>query len=233
MYNRRQNLKTCLNKNRGMFANLAGTGAQPFCRYVSSASRADITGDGKVSSLAPDPSMPQVPPARECCIQERKSEKQKKEFQKRRKPGNNSAHDCMRTWLHSALSSPAGHQGLSHVQQNYTDVPQRGNNMVPGSQIRTDLSSKRSYQSFSAKRGSVAPKNKDMIESRSVMNNPDNLAGGIHVNDQGVVALALSGERQSEYADQRPLRFGCTVHVVLLVVIGNSWLWDKHWYENK
>ena len=121
MYNRRQNLKTCLNKNRGMFANLAGTGAQPFCRYVSSASRAGITGDGKVSSLAPDPSMPQVPPARECCIQERKSEKQKKEFQKRRKPGNNSAHDCMRTWLHSALSSPAGHQGLSHVQQNYTD----------------------------------------------------------------------------------------------------------------
>ena len=139
----------------------------------------------------------------------------------------------MRTWLHSALSSPAGHQGLSHVQQNYTDMPQRGNNMVPDSLIRTDRYGKRSYQSFSAMRGSVAPKNKDMVGSRSVKNNPDDLAGSIHVNGQGVVALALSGERQPEYVDQRPLRFGCKVHVVLLVVIGNSWLWDKHWYENK
>ena len=28
----------------------------------------------------------------------------------------------MRTWLHPALSSPAGLHGLSHVQQNYTDT---------------------------------------------------------------------------------------------------------------
>ena len=72
-----------------------------------------------------------------------------------------------------------------------------------------------------------------MVGSQSVTNNPDDLAGSVHVNGQGVVALGLSGERQPEYVDQRPLRFGCKVHVVLLVVIGNSWLWDKHWYENK
>ena len=30
MYTRRQNLKTCLNENREMFANLAGTGAPAF-----------------------------------------------------------------------------------------------------------------------------------------------------------------------------------------------------------
>ena len=139
----------------------------------------------------------------------------------------------MRTWLHSALSSPAGHQGLSHVQQNYTDMPQRGNNMVPGLQRKTDRYGKRSDQSFFELPGSVAPKNKDMIGSRSVMNNPVDLAGSIHVNTQGVVALALSGERLPEYADQRPLRSGCKVHVVLLVVIGNSWPWDKYWCENK
>ena len=55
-----------------------------------------------------------------------KKEKQKKEKEKRkqnlRKPGNKSVHDSMRTWLHSALSGPAGYQGLSHVQQNYTDT---------------------------------------------------------------------------------------------------------------
>ena len=106
-----------------MFANLAGTGAQPFCRYVSSASRADITGDGKVSSLAPDPSTPQVPPARErvACKKERKSAN-KRISENKENLENRNAHDDMRTWLHSALSSPARHRGLSHVQQNYTDT---------------------------------------------------------------------------------------------------------------
>ena len=135
-----------------MFANLAGTGAPAFCRYVSSASRADITGDGKVSSLAPDPSTPQVPPAREGWNQKRRKEnrktKERKENQKTEKPENYSAHDSMRTWLYSALSSPARHQGLSHVQQNYTDMPQRGNSMVPSASIRTNRYGRRSKQSF-------------------------------------------------------------------------------------
>ena len=81
-----------------------------------------------------------------------KKEKQKKEKEKTkqnlRKPGNKSVHDSMRTWLHSALSGPAGYQGLSHVQQNYTDMPQRGDNMVPSSQTRTDSEGKRSIHAF-------------------------------------------------------------------------------------
>ena len=51
-----------------------------------------------------------------------------------------------------------------------------------------------------------------------------------------VKALWLWGcpvKDKPEYVDQGPLRFRCKVHVVLLVVIGNSWLLDKHWYENK
>ena len=163
----------------------------------------------------------------------KKENQEIKEFQKQGKPGNCSAHDGMRTWLHSALSSLARHQGLSHVQQNYTDVPQRGNNMVPGSQMRTDCNGKRSYQPFSAMRGSVVPKNDDRVGSRSSMQYPDDFAGSIHVNGQGVAALALSDEKRPECVDPRPLRCSCKVHVVLLVVIGNSWLWDKHWYENK
>ena len=217
-----------------MFANLAGTGAQPFCRYVSSASRADITGDGKVSSLAPDPSTPQVPPARErvACKKERKSAN-KRISENKENLENRNAHDDMRTWLHSALSSPARHRGLSHVQQNYTDVPQRGNNMVPGSHMRTYCKGKRSFQSFFTMRGSVVPKSDDRVRSQSIMQYPDDFTGNIHVNDQSVAALALSDEKRPEHVDPRPLHCSCRVHVALLVVIGNSWLWDKHWYENK
>ena len=39
-----------------------------------------------------------------------------------RKNQKRKTHDNMRTWLHPALSSPAGLHGLSHVQQNYTDT---------------------------------------------------------------------------------------------------------------
>ena len=90
-----------------------------------------------------------------------KKENQKKKFQNLRKPGNKSVHDCMRTWLHSALSGPAGYQGLSHVQQNYTDMPQRGKNMVPSSQTRTDSEGKRSIHSFFAMQG--LPANSEVV----------------------------------------------------------------------
>ena len=186
-----------------------------------------------MSSLAPDPSTPQVPPARECCNQERKSEKKKKKFQNLRKPGNKSVHDCMRTWLHSALSGPAGYQGLSHVQQNYTDMPQRGDNMVPSSQTRTDSEGKRSIHSFFAMQGSVARRNDNKAGSRSFRQHPSDFTGSIHVNDHNVVAPALSDKRRPEFVDPGPLHRGYKVHVVLLAVIGNSWLWDTHWYENK
>ena len=47
--------------HRGGLSNLPHRGG--LCRYVSSASRADITGNEEVSSLAPDLFTPQVPPA--------------------------------------------------------------------------------------------------------------------------------------------------------------------------
>ena len=46
--------------HRGGLSNLPHRGG--LCRYVSSASRADITGNEEVSSLAPDLFMPQMPP---------------------------------------------------------------------------------------------------------------------------------------------------------------------------
>ena len=162
-----------------------------------------------------------------------KRKRKKRKNQNLRKPGNKSVHDCMRTWLHSALSGPAGYQGLSHVQQNYTDMPQRGDNMVPSSQTRTDSKGKRSIHSFSAMQGSVVRRNDNKAGSRSFRQHPSDFTGSIHVNDHNVVAPALSDKRRPEFVDPGPLHRGYKVHVVLLAVIGNSWLWDTHWYENK
>ena len=79
----------------------------------------------------------------------------------------------------------------------------------------------------------MVPKNVDKIRSRSFMRYQDSVTGSIHVNDHNVAALALSDEKRQECGDPRLLHWSCKVHVVLLVVIGNSWLWDKHRYENK
>ena len=80
--------------------------------------------------------------------------------------------------------------------------------------------------------GSGAPKEIDVGGSQPSENKADGLAVNTQVIDLDFVALVLSDERQREYMDQMPSRFDCKVHVVLLVVIGNSWLWDKHWYGN-
>ena len=234
--------KTCFQRQVKLVAHQLRTPTPRSCSYFQQVrlhphiTWSSLARTGECGFLAPCERMLQ---SRKKIRKNQKKEKRKKKKEKRkkiqnlRKPGNKSVHDCMRTWLHSALSGPAGYQGLSHVQQNYTDMPQRGDNMVPSSQTRTDSEGKRSIHSFFAMQGSVVRRNDNKAGSRSFRQHPSDFTGSIHVNDHNVVAPALSDKRRPEFVDPGPLHRGYKVHVVLLAVIGNSWLWDTHWYENK
>ena len=81
-------------------------------------------------------------------------------------------------------------------------------------------------------RSSGVPGKIGVGKSQPSQNKADGLDVNIQVIGRDCVVQVLSDEGQSECVDQKPSRFDCKVHAVLLVVIGNSWLWGKHWYEN-
>ena len=169
---------------------------------------------------APDPSTPQVPPASVAEI---------KWFGKKKENKSENGQSLKLLINTCTVASTA----MSTINAKFVACTAELHTHAPKGQINAKAQDNAIRQSrltrtsifLLAIRSSGVPGKVDVRISQPSESESDCLNVNTQVIGNHSVVQVLSDEGQSEYVDQKPSHFDCKVHVVLLVVIGNSWLW--------